>query len=169
MSDYAAPIRRSHVPHHMSRRRPTSHAANVRIGDAESLQALPHAQSTGGTGLWYRRTTHPKSRRRVASESPAMNRPVTAPTPVDYPCSDGQPMAESDFQLEPLVYAITALRTHFHHRKKVYVAEEGLRRRGHVPLPRGRQSPGRGRAGRIRRGRGAGAQAHLRTNLAMTH
>ena len=51
-----------------------------------------------------------------------MNRPVTAPTPVDYPCSDGQPMAESDFQLEPLVYAITALRTHFHHRKKVYVA-----------------------------------------------
>ena len=51
-----------------------------------------------------------------------MNRPVTAPTPVDYPCSDGQPMAESDFQLEPLVYTITALRTHFHHRKKVYVA-----------------------------------------------
>ena len=51
-----------------------------------------------------------------------MNRPVTAPTPVDYPCSDGQPMAESDFQLEPLLYAITALRTHFHHRKKVYVA-----------------------------------------------
>ena len=47
---------------------------------------------------------------------------VTAPTPVDYPCSDGQPMAESDFQLEPLVYAITALRTHFHHRKNVYVA-----------------------------------------------
>ena len=51
-----------------------------------------------------------------------MNRPVTAPTPVDYPCSDGQPMAESDFQLEPLVYAITALRTHFHQRKNVYVA-----------------------------------------------
>ena len=55
-----------------------------------------------------------------------MNRPVTAPTPVDYPCSDGQPMAESDFQLEPLVYAITALRTHFHHPKKVYVAGDML-------------------------------------------
>ena len=31
-------------------------------------------------------------------------------------------MAESDFQLEPLVYAITALRTHFLHRQEVYVA-----------------------------------------------
>ena len=51
-----------------------------------------------------------------------MNRPVTAPTPVDYPCSDGQPMAETEFQLIPLVYAITALRTHFLHRKRVYVA-----------------------------------------------
>ena len=31
-------------------------------------------------------------------------------------------MAESDFQHEPLVYAITALRTHFLHRQEVYVA-----------------------------------------------
>ena len=38
-----------------------------------------------------------------------MNRPVTAPVAVDYPRSDDRPMAESDFQLEPLVYAITTL------------------------------------------------------------
>ena len=45
-----------------------------------------------------------------------MNRPVTIPAAVDYPCSDGQPMAESGFQLIPLLYAITALRTHFRDR-----------------------------------------------------
>ena len=51
-----------------------------------------------------------------------MNRPVVIPAAVDYPCSDGQPMAESDFQLKPLVYAITALQTHFLHQSQVYVA-----------------------------------------------
>ena len=51
-----------------------------------------------------------------------MNRPVTIPAAVDYPCSDGQPMAESDFQLKPLVYAITALQTHFLDQSQVYVA-----------------------------------------------
>ena len=44
-------------------------------------------------------------------------------------------MAESDFQLEPLVYAITALRTHFHHRKKVYA----ILRAAH-PLPSTRKN-----------------------------
>ena len=39
-----------------------------------------------------------------------MNRPVTAPAAVDYPSSDGQPMAESEFQLIPLIDAISALR-----------------------------------------------------------
>ena len=51
-----------------------------------------------------------------------MNRPATAQAPVDYPCSDGTPLAESDFQLEPVVYAITALRTHFLDQAQVYVA-----------------------------------------------
>ena len=51
-----------------------------------------------------------------------MNRSFTAPPTVDYPCSDGQPLAESDFQLEPLVYAVTALRSWFHRREQVYVA-----------------------------------------------
>ncbi len=30
-----------------------------------------------------------------------------------YPSSDGQPVAESDFQLHPLLYAVTTLRTYF--------------------------------------------------------
>ena len=69
-----------------------------------------------------------------------MNRPAAVPAPVDYPCSDGKPLAESDFQLEPVVYAITALRTHYRHRERVHVAgdmfvyfKEGDRRAVVVP------------------------------------
>ena len=51
-----------------------------------------------------------------------MNRPVAVPATVDYHCSDGQPMAESQFQLIPLVYAITVLCTYFQHRREIYVA-----------------------------------------------
>ena len=50
-----------------------------------------------------------------------MNRPVTAPPAVEYPCSDGQPMAETEFQLIPLINAISALRSHFAGREDVYV------------------------------------------------
>ena len=41
---------------------------------------------------------------------------------VYYPSSDGQPMAESDFQLAPLLYAVDALRGFFQDRQDVYVA-----------------------------------------------
>jgi Uma2 family endonuclease len=41
---------------------------------------------------------------------------------IHYPSSDGQPVAESDFQLQPLLYAVTTLRTHFQERADVYVA-----------------------------------------------
>ena len=51
-----------------------------------------------------------------------MNRPAPVPPPFDYPCSDGTPVAESDFQLKPLVYALTALQTHFLDQAQVYVA-----------------------------------------------
>jgi len=50
-----------------------------------------------------------------------MNRPITAPPAVEYPCSDGQPMAETEFQLIPLINAISALRAHFASREDVYV------------------------------------------------
>jgi hypothetical protein len=39
---------------------------------------------------------------------------------VDYPDSDGRPMAESDFQREPLMYAVESLRIHFRDRPDVY-------------------------------------------------
>ena len=51
-----------------------------------------------------------------------MNRPATVPAPVDHPCSDGRPLAESDCRLEPIVYAITAPRTHCRHRERVHAA-----------------------------------------------
>ena len=47
---------------------------------------------------------------------------VLAPAPVDYPSSDGRPVAESDHQFIPLTYAANRLREHFRHRDDVYVA-----------------------------------------------
>ena len=47
---------------------------------------------------------------------------VLAPATVDYPSSDGTPVAESDFQLTPLAYAREALRDHYRDRPDVYVA-----------------------------------------------
>jgi Uma2 family endonuclease len=41
---------------------------------------------------------------------------------VDYPSEDGQPMAESDFQREPLTYAVEALGAYFQQRAAVYVS-----------------------------------------------
>ena len=47
---------------------------------------------------------------------------VLAPAAVDYPSSDGTPVAESDFQLTPIAYARDALRDYFRDRPDVYVA-----------------------------------------------
>jgi Uma2 family endonuclease len=41
---------------------------------------------------------------------------------IQYPDSDGQPMAESDFQREPLIYAVEALTIFFADRPDVYVS-----------------------------------------------
>lgn len=45
-----------------------------------------------------------------------------APTKVEYPDSDGEPMAESDFQRKPLIYAVEALSIYFQDRPDVYVS-----------------------------------------------
>ena len=47
---------------------------------------------------------------------------LLAPAKVDYPSSDGRPMAESDHQRTPLTYAVERLRHHFRHRPEVYVS-----------------------------------------------
>lgn len=41
---------------------------------------------------------------------------------IDYPETDGLPMAESDFQRIPLTYAVEALTLHFAEHKDVYVS-----------------------------------------------
>jgi hypothetical protein len=39
--------------------------------------------------------------------------PISSPaSTLDYPDTDGMPMAESEFQLLPLLYAVAALRAH---------------------------------------------------------
>lgn len=40
---------------------------------------------------------------------------------IEYPDSDGQPMAESEFQFNPILYAVGALRNYFQDRDDVYV------------------------------------------------
>ena len=50
-----------------------------------------------------------------------MSRSVPPDVVVHYPCSDDQPMAESEFQLVPMLYVLTVLRTHFRDREDVYV------------------------------------------------
>ena len=51
-----------------------------------------------------------------------MASPLLAPAKVHYPSSDGKPMAESDFQRTPLMYAVGGLRRHFRRRRDVYVS-----------------------------------------------
>ena len=47
---------------------------------------------------------------------------MLAPVEVDYPSSDGKPVAESDYQFTPIAYARDALRDYFRDRPDVYVA-----------------------------------------------
>ena len=54
----------------------------------------------------------------------ALSRPASPPRPpaVDYPDSDGQPVAETDFQRIPLWYANDVLARHFRDRSDIYVS-----------------------------------------------
>ncbi len=45
---------------------------------------------------------------------------------IEYPSSDGEPMAESDFQYIPLTDTVSALRNWFSHRTDVYIAGDML-------------------------------------------
>lgn len=54
--------------------------------------------------------------------APFTQRPNTPDTPfIEYPEADGQPMAESDYQLIWLVYLLDALRTYFVEQEDIYV------------------------------------------------
>ena len=50
-----------------------------------------------------------------------MSRAMHTAVAVDYPYSDGRPMAESDAQLQAMLYLLPALRTHYRDRSDVYV------------------------------------------------
>ena len=50
-----------------------------------------------------------------------MARAAVAPETIDYPDSDGLPMAESEFQFWPILYAGSALANHYRVRDDVYV------------------------------------------------
>ena len=51
-----------------------------------------------------------------------MLRSTLATPDLDHPDSDGQPMAETDFQRDVMTYALEALKAHFRKRTDVYVS-----------------------------------------------
>ena len=55
-----------------------------------------------------------------------MVRPAPAAVPIEYPSSDGQPMAENDAQRDAIMYGIAALDRHFKDRPDVYVSGDLL-------------------------------------------
>ena len=57
---------------------------------------------------------------------PSADSPVTAPAAIDYPSSDGNPLAENDAQLHAILYAVGALRVRYGDRPDVYVSGDLL-------------------------------------------
>ena len=55
-----------------------------------------------------------------------MIRPAPVAVPIDYPSSDGKPMAENDAQRDAIMYGISALTRHFKDRRDVYVSGDLL-------------------------------------------
>jgi len=53
-------------------------------------------------------------------------RPATAAAPIEYPSSDGKPMADNDAQRTAIMYGIGALTRHFASRRDVYVSGDLL-------------------------------------------
>ena len=52
----------------------------------------------------------------------SLSAPLAAPAAVEYPSSDGKPMAESDSQRIPLTYAVDRLRYYFRNHADVYAS-----------------------------------------------
>ena len=55
-----------------------------------------------------------------------MPRPVVPPAAIDYPSSDGKPLAENDAQLHAILYAVAALRGRYRDRPDAYVSGDLL-------------------------------------------
>ena len=57
---------------------------------------------------------------------PSADTPVIPPAAVDYPSSDGKPLAENDAQLHAILYAVGALQVRYGDRPDVYVSGDLL-------------------------------------------
>ena len=57
---------------------------------------------------------------------PPVDSPAVPPTAIDYPSSDGKPLAENDAQLHAILYAVGALRVRYGERPDVYVSGDLL-------------------------------------------
>ena len=57
---------------------------------------------------------------------PPADSPAVPPTEIDYPSSDGKPLAENDAQLHAILYAVGALRVRYADRPDVYVSGDLL-------------------------------------------
>ena len=57
---------------------------------------------------------------------PPAESPAVPPTAIDYPSSDGKPLAENDAQLHAILYAVGALRVRYADRPDVYVSGDLL-------------------------------------------
>ena len=55
-----------------------------------------------------------------------MSRSILPPAAIDYPTSDGKPLAENDAQARAILYAFGALRVHYEARSDVYVSADLL-------------------------------------------
>ena len=55
-----------------------------------------------------------------------MSSSILSPAAVEYPSSDGKPMADNDAQRAAIMYAIGSLEIHFAHRRDVYVSGDLL-------------------------------------------
>ena len=71
----------------------------------------------------------PLARRTISCYHPAawegfaaMISSTLAPAAIEYPTEDGVPLAETDAQAIPLIYAVAGLRDYFRHRPDVYVS-----------------------------------------------
>ena len=72
---------------------------------------------------WYRRRGSGPASESV-ERGLAMSRVMRTAAAVDYPCSDGRPMAESEAQLRAMLYVVWVLYTHFRDRSDVYVGAD---------------------------------------------
>ena len=90
--------------------------------------SCPLARQLGtGTWPWYRHSTLTSIRHRPAgSRDLSMSHPILPSAAVDYPSSDGKPLAENDAQLAAILYAVSALRVYYAARADVYVSGDLL-------------------------------------------